>query len=198
MARSVADAAALLDRDGRRGRGRSRRRGRRSATFPTTTASHLKPDALKGARIGVLRQAMGYHPDVDAAIEARDRRDEGGGRGGGRCRDRRPTASGTTPSSRCCCTSSRTASNAYLANSGAPHASLQALIEWNKAHAGEAMPLFGQEIFEKAQAKGPLTDAAYLKARDEARRLAARRHRWPRSTSTSSTRWSRRACRRRG
>ena len=30
------------------------------------------------------------------------------------------------------------------------------------------MPFFGQEIFEQAQAKGPLTDAAYLKARDDA------------------------------
>ena len=36
------------------------------------------------------------------------------------------------------------------------------------------MPFFGQEIFEQAQAKGPLTDAAYLKARDDARRLAGK------------------------
>jgi amidase len=36
------------------------------------------------------------------------------------------------------------------------------------------MPFFGQEIFEQAQAKGPLTDAAYVKARDAARRLAGR------------------------
>src|SRR5690606_211420 len=32
----------------------------------------------------------------------------------------------------------------------------------------------GQEIFEQAQAKGPLTDAAYRKARDNARRLAGK------------------------
>ena len=36
------------------------------------------------------------------------------------------------------------------------------------------MPFFGQEIFERAQAKGPLTDAAYRKARDESRRLAGK------------------------
>jgi amidase len=36
------------------------------------------------------------------------------------------------------------------------------------------MPIFGQEIFEQAQAKGPLSDAAYIKARDSARRLAGR------------------------
>ena len=35
------------------------------------------------------------------------------------------------------------------------------------------MPFFGQELFERAQAKGPLTDPAYRKARDE--RAASRR-----------------------
>ena len=64
--------------------------------------------------------------------------------------------------------------NEYLKNSGAPHASLEALIAWNKANADRVMPIFGQEIFEQAQAKGPLTDAAYIKARDSARRLAGR------------------------
>jgi amidase len=34
------------------------------------------------------------------------------------------------------------------------------------------MPHFGQEIFEQAQAKGPLTEPAYVQARDRARRLA--------------------------
>ena len=34
------------------------------------------------------------------------------------------------------------------------------------------MPFFGQEIFERAQAKGTLRDPAYLKARDAALRLA--------------------------
>ena len=36
------------------------------------------------------------------------------------------------------------------------------------------MPFFGQEIFEQAQAKGPITDAAYIKARSDARRLAGK------------------------
>ena len=64
--------------------------------------------------------------------------------------------------------------NAYLKASGSPHASLEALIAWNKANADKVMPFFGQEIFERAQAKGPLTDAAYRKARDESRRLAGK------------------------
>jgi amidase len=64
--------------------------------------------------------------------------------------------------------------NGYLKNSGAPHASLEALIAWNLANKGKVMPYFGQELFEQAQAKGPLTDAAYVKARDAARRLAGK------------------------
>ena len=62
--------------------------------------------------------------------------------------------------------------NTYLRKSGSSVKSLEALIAWNKAHAGAAMPFFGQELFEYAQAKGPLTDPAYKRARDEARRLA--------------------------
>src|SRR3546814_1051348 len=34
------------------------------------------------------------------------------------------------------------------------------------------MPFFGQDIFEQAQALGPLTDAAYLDARETTRRPA--------------------------
>jgi amidase len=36
------------------------------------------------------------------------------------------------------------------------------------------MPFFGQELFERAQAKGPLSDAAYRRAREDARRLAGK------------------------
>jgi len=64
--------------------------------------------------------------------------------------------------------------DAYLKAAGSPHPSLQALIAWNTAHASNVMPFFGQDIFEKAEKKGPLTDAAYLKARDTARRMAGK------------------------
>jgi amidase len=61
-----------------------------------------------------------------------------------------------------------------LKAAGSPHTSLEAIIAFNKAHADTVMPFFGQELFERAQAKGPLTDPAYRKARDDARRLAGR------------------------
>jgi amidase len=64
--------------------------------------------------------------------------------------------------------------NRYLKAAGATPHSLPDLIAWNKAHADTAMPFFGQELFEQAQQKGPLTDAAYRKARDALRSLAGR------------------------
>lgn len=45
------------------------------------------------------------------------------------------------------------------------------VIAFNKAHAVE-LSVFGQELFEQAQAKGPLTDKAYLEARATCLRLA--------------------------
>ncbi|MGH8402030.1 MAG: amidase, partial [Gammaproteobacteria bacterium] len=50
--------------------------------------------------------------------------------------------------------------------------SLAELIAYDKAHAAQEMPWFGQDLFEQAEAKGPLTDKAYLLARAKARRLA--------------------------
>jgi amidase len=64
--------------------------------------------------------------------------------------------------------------NTYLKTSGSPHASLEALIAWNSANAAKAMPFFGQEIFEQAQKKGPLTEAAYRTALEQSRRLAGK------------------------
>ena len=37
--------------------------------MPSDYTSFLKADALKGKRIGLLRQAMGWHPAVDAALD---------------------------------------------------------------------------------------------------------------------------------
>ena len=43
-------------------------------------------------------------------------------------------------------------------------ATLQELIAWNEAHRDQELRFFGQEIFERAQKKGPLTDKEYKKA----------------------------------
>ena len=64
--------------------------------------------------------------------------------------------------------------NAYLAElgDGVPVASLADVVAFNEANAEREMPFFGQEILIEAEAKGPLTEAAYRTARDTANRLS--------------------------
>jgi amidase len=64
--------------------------------------------------------------------------------------------------------------NAYLAALGPDTQahSLEELIAFNREHAEQEMPYFGQELFEMAQAKGALTEQEYLDARAECLRMA--------------------------
>lgn len=57
---------------------------------------------------------------------------------------------------------------------GAIPRTLADLIAFNEAHRREEMPFFGQELFEQAEAKGPLTEPAYLEAVATCRRLGGR------------------------
>jgi amidase len=56
--------------------------------------------------------------------------------------------------------------NAYLAGLGptAPRRTLKDLMAFNEAHREREMPYFGQEIFVRAERKGPLADPAYTTA----------------------------------
>jgi len=172
MARTVADVALLLsgmaavdatDPSG------AAAEGKIAADYTT----FLKADALTGKRFGVLRQAMGYHPDVDASMT---RAIEALKAAGAEVVDIKvPTYNQWNDAEfSILLYEFKDGLNAYLKKSGSPHASLEALIAWNKANAATAMPIFGQEIFEQAQAKGPLSEPPYAKARDEARRLAGK------------------------
>jgi amidase len=64
--------------------------------------------------------------------------------------------------------------NDYLRSSPAPIPvrSLAEIIAFNKANMAVEMPLFGQDIFEKAEATKGLSDPAYRKARATSLRLA--------------------------
>jgi len=46
--------------------------------------------------------------------------------------------------------------------------SLEKLIAWNTANAAAVLPIFGQDLFDLAQASGTLEDEAYLQARETA------------------------------
>ncbi|HEY6293432.1 MAG TPA: amidase [Terriglobia bacterium] len=64
--------------------------------------------------------------------------------------------------------------NAYLAGlgPGAPVHMLEEIIAFNVRHRDQEMPYFGQDVFEKAEAKGPLTEKAYLDALANNRKLS--------------------------
>jgi amidase len=64
--------------------------------------------------------------------------------------------------------------NSYLASLGsrAPVKSLKEIIDFNEKHRDREMPYFGQDLFIKAQAKGPLTDKAYRMALAKNRRMS--------------------------
>jgi amidase len=131
------------------------------------TAS-LAAGALKGARIGVLLRSP-MQPDVDAATQtalAAMRR------AGATIVDVQMPTLGKWDQQEVLLYEFKASINKYLAGSSSAQKSLADLIAWNRANADRAMPLFGQEMFELAQAKGPLTDAAYVTARETATRLA--------------------------
>ena len=64
--------------------------------------------------------------------------------------------------------------NAYLAGLGpsAPVKSLQEIIDFNEKNRDREMPFFGQDLFVRAQKKGPLTDPVYRRALARGQRLA--------------------------
>jgi amidase len=64
--------------------------------------------------------------------------------------------------------------NRYLGRlpAGAPARTLQDLIAFNEKFRDREMPFFAQELFLQSEAKGPLTEPAYSKARADCVRLA--------------------------
>lgn len=170
MARTVADAATLLTAmSGRDAADAASVQADRPAAIDYT--KHLDANALKGARIGVVRKLMGYQPGTDAAMENAITAMK---QAGAEVVDVEISTLGQwdEPELEVLLYEFKADLNSYLADSNASIKTLAGLIAYNKAHADKEMPWFGQELFLQAQAKGPLTDKGYIEARDKARRLA--------------------------
>lgn len=169
MARTVADAAALLGvlagADGREA-------GRGKVVDYTLS---LDPKGLAGTRIGVAREKLfGYSPDADALLESAIKEMA------------RLGAVIVDPANiphlgeyddaefEVLLYEFKSDLNAYLAEwaGDAPARTVADLIAFNEEKRDEEMPYFGQDIMEKAQKKGPLTDKAYLKALEKCRKLS--------------------------
>jgi amidase len=137
-------------------------------------AAALTPGALKGARVGIMRGPFGMKPKVAALLPAVIARLRAAG---AEVIDPLsiPTAGQAGgPEMEVLLYEFKQGLNDYLATlgPGAPVKSLADLIAFNEKHAAEEMPFFEQSLLHLAQAKGPLTDPAYLAARAECVRLA--------------------------
>lgn len=171
MTRSVADTAAILTVIA--GSDPADPATREADAHKADYLAALNPDALKGARIGVLRPPPERRHPADAvyaqALEAL--KAQGAVLVDLKAPDEEAVDAAEDIILR---TEFKAGVNAYLA-SAAPAVkarTLEALIAFNKAEPKET-PLFGQEIFEKSQASGGLDDLAYLKAKADGKRLAA-------------------------
>jgi amidase len=168
MARTVADAATLLNvlaaadpRDQVKTIG-----GAAVVYKPTDYTRSLDPTGLRGARIGVARKFAGFNDQVDKLLaDAIDlmRRE------GATVVDPAdiPThGKFDAPEFDVLLFEFKTDINKYLAAlpAGDHPRTLKDLIDFNDKNRDREMPFFGQDIFTKAEAKGPLTDPAYLKA----------------------------------
>ena len=133
---------------------------------------YLKADGLKGARIGVARKLFGFNRQVDQLIDS--------------CLQVMKALGAVLvdpveleekfgeTEMEVLLYEFKADLNAYLAALG-PEAhvhSLKEVIEFNEQNADRVMPYFGQERMIQAEAKGPLSDQAYLKALQTDHRLS--------------------------
>ena len=173
MARTVRDAALLLGvmvgADVRDGVTQSR-----PADLPRDYTQGLDAPALPGARLGVVRAAMDLNPKTEAVLAAAVAALRAAGAEVVDPVEIAGMKELNNAEFEVLLYEFKDGLNAYLASlgSGAPIKSLAELISFNTEHAKEEMPYFQQELLEQAQAKGPLTDKAYVDALATCRRLA--------------------------
>jgi amidase len=134
----------------------------------------LDPNGLRGARLGVARKYFGFHDGVDKLMNdllAEMKRqgaeiiDPADLPSHGKFDDTEFTV---------LLYELKADLNAYLAGLGpaAPVHSLQEIIDFNDRNRDKEMPYFAQDIFLKAQVKGPLTSKEYLDALEANQRLS--------------------------
>ncbi len=163
MARTVTDAAILLGAmtgDDARDSATAASSGKALRDYTRV----LDADGLRGARIGVARRTFNGHPDVGPLMD--QALAEMKLRGAVLVDIELPRGSYGDAENEVFMYELKAGINEYLADLGpdAPVRTLQDIIDFNERHAKQEMPWFKQENFLKAQAKGPLTEDAYLNA----------------------------------
>lgn len=172
MARTVRDAAILLSVLAG-GDSRDSATADASAKMHKDYTQFLDPNGLRGARIGVARKYFGFSDTVDSLMNSLIQQMKSAGaeivdpadlESHGKFDDTELTV---------LLYELKTDLNAYLA--GRPDAAVRTLadvIAFNEKNKDKEMPYFGQDLFLKAQEKGPLTDKAYVSALETNHKLS--------------------------
>jgi amidase len=173
MARTVADAAVLLSAlAGEDPEDAATAESKGKAQLDYT--AFLDPNGLKGARIGVVRKLFGFSDAVDKLMNEAIAEMK---RQGAEVIDPAEIASlhklgdGEDLVLQY---EFKADLNAYLARLGPGAAvhTLAELIDFNEKNKEKEMPYFGQELFTKSEARGPLTTKEYLDALEKNHKLA--------------------------
>ena len=165
MARTVADAVALLgpltgvdekDAVTKNSQGKSHQ----------DYTQFLKADGLKGKRLGVLRENMGFHEKVDEVLEQAFEIMKAQGAEIVDPVELKTSREYGQAGFQVLLYEFKDGVNKYLAGLGdaAPVKTLAEVIEFNKQNAESSMPYFQQEILEMAEEKGDLESPEYKEA----------------------------------
>jgi amidase len=144
-------------------------------TEPVDYTKALDPKALAGARLGVPRNGFfGTHRGLDAAMTAALAALKQLGAVLVDPVELPPSAALAALESVVLQTELKATLASYFATRGDSTTlrTLGDVIAFDTAHADREMSLFGQELFEQAQARGSMTDTAYLAAREQCVQLA--------------------------
>jgi amidase/aspartyl-tRNA(Asn)/glutamyl-tRNA(Gln) amidotransferase subunit A len=134
------------------------------ALAPISLSQHLKMGGLKGKRIGVMRNMMGYHPDLDAVFDQQLAIFKQAGAVIVDNADLATKGKWGKHEYTVLLAEFKADLNQYFEQSNAPLKSLEDAIAKNKQYSERTMPIFGQEIFIAAQAAPNLDEKPYLDA----------------------------------
>jgi amidase len=165
MGRSVRDAATLLGvMVGVDSEDKASLKSKRK--FFSDYTQFLDVDGLKGARIGVVRTYFGFHEEVDVVINSAVEIIKRSGAIVVDPVEIKSLAKLGNAEDIALQYELKADMKKYLDRLGptAPVQSLKDIIEFNEKHKETEMTYFGQDIFLKAEARGPLTDRIYVDA----------------------------------
>ena len=173
MARTVEDAVALLgpltgvdpaDQRTSESEGKSY----------TDYSQFLDPNGLQGKRLGVMRDAMGFHEKVDQVLEDAFEIMKSAGAEIIDPADIKTSGDYGRSGYEVLLYEFKDGINKYLGALGenAPVKNLQEIIDFNEANRGNSMPYFEQEILKLSQEKGDLNESEYLEALEKILKLS--------------------------